>query len=308
MDAIIKPKALKPGDNLRLVSPASPITPEKVQAFSNLIDEAGYDISLADHVFEVDEYLAGPDKHRAEDLQRAFADERAQAVMCTRGGYGAARLMPYLDFDAMANSGKMFLGFSDITTLHIALNRRGLVTFHAPMALSLSVQREPWVYESFLNCLKGDNPIPEAAPKGKCMVPGVAEGIVTGGCLCLLTDSIATANPLDCEGKLLLIEDVDENPHRIDAMLTHLILTGMIQSAAGLIIGEMTGSDEKYDPTIGGKPWLEIVRDRVAALGVPTIVNFPFGHCKNMLTLPLGIRARMDAEAGTLTYLESSCA
>jgi muramoyltetrapeptide carboxypeptidase len=303
-----KPKALKPGDTLRLVSPASPILPEKIERFAGIVREAGYHLTYSDHAFDSDVYLAGTDEHRAKDLNDAFADSSVDAVMCSRGGYGCARLMPYLKLEMMAHSEKLFLGFSDITTLHLALNRRGLATVYAPMALSLSVEREPWVRESLLNVFEGENPIPSGAPSGKTLVPGLAEGIVTGGCLCLLTDSFGTLDPLDCEGKILLIEDVDENPHRIDAMLTHLRLTGMIQKAAGIVIGEMTNTDEKIDPTIGGKPWREIVRDRLGDLNVPTITDFPFGHCKNMLSLPLGIRARLDADAGTLTYTESLCA
>lgn len=215
--------------------------------------------------------------------------------------------MPHLDLDRMAATRTMFLGFSDATTLHLALNRRGLATVHAPMALTLSVEREPWVLESLMNVMAGGTPIPAAAPAGECLVGGRSDGIVTGGCLCLLTDSIGTPDPLDCEGKIVLIEDVDENPHRIDAMLTHLRLAGMIQRAAGIVVGEMTRTDEKADDGIGAKPWREIVRDRLGDLGVPSITDFPFGHCRNMLTLPLGIRAELDADAGTLTYREALC-
>ncbi len=284
------------------------MTPEKTQPFAKMMEEAGYGVELSDHVFEVDYYLAGADRDRAADLQKAFDDPNVNAVMCTRGGYGCARLMPYLDLDRMAASGKMFLGFSDITTLHIALNRRGLATVHAPMALTFTVEREPWVRESFLATVRGENPIPSTAAKGTTLTGGKAQGVVTGGCLCLLTDSIGTPDPLDCRGKILLVEDVDEHPHRIDAMLTHLRLSGLIQQAAGIVIGEMTRTDEKADESIGSRPWREIVRDRLSGLDVPTIIDFPFGHCKNMLTLPLGIRAEIDADAGTLTYTESLCA
>ncbi|MFI5385299.1 MAG: LD-carboxypeptidase [Fimbriimonadales bacterium] len=305
--SLIKPKTLRPGDTFRLVSPASPITPEQIQKFATMMEDAGFGLTIADHAFAKDHYLAGSDEARARDLQAAFADERVDAVICTRGGYGCARLMPYLDLDAIAGAGKMFLGFSDITTLHLALNRRGLPTVHAPVALTFSVEREPWVHDSFFSVLAGRRPIPEQAPKGVTLVPGTAEGVVTGGCLCLLTDSIGTSDALNCEGKIVLIEDVDENPHRIDAMLTHLLLTGTIQRAAGIVVGEMTRTDEKADESIGGRPWREIVRDRLGSLDVPIITDFPFGHCKNMLTLPLGIRARLDANDGSLTYLESIC-
>jgi muramoyltetrapeptide carboxypeptidase len=123
----------------------------------------------------------------------------------------------------------------------------------------------------------------------------------------LLCDSLCTPDALETDGRIVLIEDVDEQPHRIDAMLTHLILANKLQKAAGVVIGEMTRTDRRYDSSIGRRPWREIVRERVAPLGVPAIIDFPFGHARNMLSLPLGIRARLDASAGTLTYLEHLC-
>jgi muramoyltetrapeptide carboxypeptidase len=303
-----KPRALKPGDLIRLVSPASPLDAEKLEFATELLESQRYRVDVAEHALERDFYLAGTDRARAGDLQKAFDDPDVAAVYCSRGGYGCARLMPYLDLDVIAASGKMFLGFSDITTLHLALNRRGLPTVHAPMALTLTTPREDWVIASFLSCLKGENPIPAEAPRGETVVGGSAEGEVTGGCLCLLADSIGTPDALDAGGKILLIEDVDENPHRIDAMLTHFLLAGVVQDCAGFVVGEMTRSDEKMDESIGGKPWKEIVRERLEPLGRPMIFGYPFGHMKQMLSLPLGIRARLDADAGRLTYLESLCA
>jgi muramoyltetrapeptide carboxypeptidase len=304
----IKPAALQPGDLIEIVSPASPLDEDKLEKATQLLEGEGYRVRKAPHVLDRDAYLAGTDEARAADLMSAFKDPEVAAVYCSRGGYGCARLFPYLDLDRIAESGKMFLGFSDITTLHLALNRRGLVTYHAPMALTLAYDREQWTIESFLRTLKGDAAVPETAPAGKTLVGGVAEGEVTGGCLCLLCDSIGTPESLQGEGKIIVIEDVDENPHRIDAMLTHLLNAGVLRGAAGLVFGEMTRTDEKVDEGIGGKPWREIVRDRVERLGIPTILDYPFGHAKNMLTLPLGVTARLDADAGRLTYTESICA
>lgn len=305
---MLKPAPLLPGDLIEVVSPASPIDPEKVQRATALLEAEGYRVRIAPHAFDRDFYLAGSDADRAEDLGAAFRDPEVKAIICSRGGYGCARLLPHVDLDQMAASGKIFAGFSDITTLHLALNRRGLVTFHAPMMITLSVDRPDWVVKSFLASLKGNGPIPDEAPTGETVVGGTAEGPVTGGCLCLLTDSMATPDPLEMDGRIVLIEDVDENPHRVDAMLTHLLNTGRAHRAAGFVIGEMTRTDEKADPTIGAKPWRDIVTDRLAPLGRPMIVNFPFGHAPAMLTLPLGIRARLDADRGSLTYLEQACA
>ena len=308
MDATrLKPRALKPGDTIAVVSPASPLAEEKTVFMRELLESEGYRVVFSEHCFEVDEYLAGSDEDRARDLTNAFLDPEIDAVLCSRGGYGCARLIPFLDFDRIVASRKLLIGFSDITTLHIALNNRGLATLHAPMALTLHFPREPWVYASLKQALKGEDSIVPEAPLGQTLVGGVVEGVAVGGCLILMADSIGTSNPIDAEDKLLVIEDVDENPHRVDAMFTHLLNSGIAEKAAGFVIGEMTRTDERRDEGIGGKPWREIVRDRIAPLGKPAVIDFPFGHCKNMLSLPLGIRARLDADAGSLTYLESIC-
>ncbi len=298
--------ALRPilaGDTIRLVSPASPLTPDKLDFISELLRNEGYKVEVAPHALEWIDYLAGTDEQRAEDLMDAFADDSVAAVLCTRGGYGCARLLPFLDFDQMANSNKALMGFSDVTTLHLALNRRGLPTIHSPMALTLHFPREDFVYESFKRVLRGDLARPAGAPTGECVNPGVVEGEVVGGCLCLLTDSIGTKEPLETKGKIFLIEDVEEMPHRLDAMLTVLINTGLAEQAAGFVIGEMTRTAE-YVPGIGSRPWEDIVKERLGPLGKPMVINFPFGHMKGMLTLPLGLQARFDAAAGTLDYLE----
>lgn len=304
---MIRPEPLRRGSHVRIVSPASALAPESVQFGVELLQAQGYRVSFGEHTFSRFSYLAGTDEQRAGDLQAAFDDPDVDAVICSRGGYGCARLFPFLDLDRMAASAKFFGGFSDITTLHLALNRRGLVTFHTPMMITLSVPREPWVIESFLATLRGDDPIPEGATRAETLVPGSAEGVVTGGCMCLLTDSIGTSDSLDAAGKILILEDVDESPHRVDAMLTHMINAGILASAAGIVVGEMTRTDDKIDPLIGSWAWREIIEDRIKPLGIPAVVNFPFGHMKTMLSLPLGIRARLDADAGTLTYLEPSC-
>ncbi|HSI73152.1 MAG TPA: LD-carboxypeptidase [Fimbriimonas sp.] len=304
----MKPRALKPGDTIAFVSPASPIAPEKLEFATNLLESEGYGVRLMPNALAAEGYLAGSDDQRARDLQNAFADDEIAAVYCTRGGYGCARLFPHLDLDAIAGSRKLFLGFSDVTTLHIALNRRGLPTVHAPMGITLSSPREPWVIESFTNVLKGGNPIPAMASSAETVVGGLAEGTLVGGCMCLICDTICTPDEIVTDGAILLLEDVDEAPHRIDAMVTHFLNAGLAQRAAGFLIGEMTRTDERIDEGIGGVPWKEILRDRLAPLGKPMVFDFPLGHAKQMLSLPLGIRVRLDADSGTLEYLESLCA
>ncbi|HSI74010.1 MAG TPA: LD-carboxypeptidase [Fimbriimonas sp.] len=304
----MKPRALKPGDTIAFVSPASPIAPEKLEFATNILESEGYGVRLMPNALAAEGYLAGSDEQRARDLQDAFADDEIAAVYCTRGGYGCARLFPHLDLDAIAQSRKLFLGFSDVTTLHIALNRRGLPTVHAPMGITLSSPREPWVVESFTNVLKGINDLPTGATRGETVIGGVAEGKLVGGCMCLICDTIGTPDEIMTDDAILLLEDVDEAPHRVDAMVTHLLNAGLAQKAAGFLIGEMTRTDERIDEGIGGMPWKELLRDRLAPLGKPMVFDFPLGHAKQMLSLPLGIPARLDADSGTLEYLESLCA
>lgn len=296
-------RPLRPGDTVALVSPASPLDADKLDRITAILHEEGYAVRAFPHALDRADHLAGTDEDRAADLMAAFADPGVAAVLCTRGGYGCARLFPFLDLDRIAASGKPLLGFSDITTLHLALLRRGLATVHSPMALTLHYDRAPWVVESFRRVLRGDFAVPEGVPRGETLVPGVATGEVTGGCLCLLADSVGTPEALETEGRILLIEDVDEAPHRIDAMLTHLLNAGLLQRCAGIVVGEMTRTDERIDEGIGGRPWREIVRERIEPLGIPAIVDYPFGHApRGMLTLPLGLPARLDAAAGTLAY------
>jgi len=299
-----KAAALGPGATIRLVSPSSPIPKSKVEAMTALLAAEGYRVECAPHAFECEGFLAGLDANRAHDLNEAFADPQVDGVLCTRGGYGAARLLPLADLDVWADSGKPLIGFSDVTALHLALLRRGRAGIYAPMGITFSVEREPWVYRSFLSALRGENPIPNDAPKGQTLVPGTAEGRLVGGCLCLLCDSIGTPDALDTDGRILLIEDVDENPHRVDAMLTHLIQSGALRNCRGLIIGEMTGTDDRVDDKIGALPWREIVRDRLAPLGLPAIIDFPCGHMRQMLSLPLGLEVRLQADKGVLEYME----
>lgn len=294
--------ALRPGDKIRIVTPASPIEPERVEKSIAYFEEWGYKVELGKHVYDRFHYLAGTDQDRAKDLMDAFLDDSVQCVFCSRGGYGCSRLLPYLDFKAMAASGKLLAGYSDITVLHSALNRRGLATLHSPMSVTIHYQRDQWVYESLRNALAGQFPAFESAPKPECVIPGQAQGVSCGGCVILLADSIGTEEEINAEDKIIFLEDVDENPHRVDAMLTHLLNAGVLESCAGIVVGEMTRTDDKSDETIGAWPWREIVKDRLVSLGKPMILDYPMGHAPNQMSIPLGVLTVLDAERGTVRF------
>jgi muramoyltetrapeptide carboxypeptidase len=303
-----RPRPLQPGSTIRVVSPASPVDREKCEAGADLLRGAGYTVEFGEHAFDRDGYLAGTDEDRAADLADAFADPGVDAVFCSRGGYGSSRIVGRLPLDAMAASGKLFCGFSDVTTLHLALNRRGLATLYCPMLLTLSVPRPPFVAESLLAALSGGDPLAVAYPRAETVVAGVASGVTAGGCLCLLSDSSGTSDAFDPAGKIVVIEDVDEPPHRVDAMLTQLLNQGRIQRAAGIVVGEMTRTEESADPSIGPADWRSLVRERLSGLGVPLVTDCPLGHAPAALSVPLGVQAELDAGAGTLRLLEPLCA
>ncbi len=301
----MKLRPVRRGDTIAIVSPASPLSADKLDFVFSFLHGEGYKTKVFPHALDSNEYLAGTDAARKEDFEAAFADTNVSAVLCSRGGYGCARIVDAIDWESIVATQKPLLGFSDITTFHLAIQRHGGMSIHSPMALTLHFPREHYVYHSFLRVLNGDLAVSADAPSGTMVIGGRAQGVTIGGCMCLLTDSIGTKNALDAGGKLLFIEDVDEAPHRLDAMLTHLLNTGIAAAAAGFVIGEMTRSDERYDEGIGGRPWREIVKERLAPLGKPIVIDYPFGHFKGMLTVPFGVRAELDADAGTVTYLDS---
>ena len=295
-------KRVLPGATLGIVSPASPVPPEILAKGLARLHELGFRTKVMPHAAGSWRHFSGTDAQRAADISLAFEDEEVDAVLCSRGGYGSARLLPLLDLNRVASTGKPFLGFSDVTSLHLALNHRGLPTLHAPMVYTLASERPKWVTDSLVNALGGDYRVPGEAPAGTSVVGGRARGIVTGGCLTLLADSLGTPEALVGKGKLVLIEDVGEQPHRVDASLTHLLNSGALDGVAGFVIGELTDTDSKSRPE--DSDWRSILTERLEPLGVPIIFDYPFGHIGAMLTLPLGVEALLDADQGTLTYLE----
>lgn len=298
-------KRLCKGHTIGLISPASPEKPDVIKNAENFLKQLGFNIKEGKHIFDKWGYLAGSDKDRAKDLEDMFLDRDVDMILCVRGGYGSMRALPYINFDIVRDNPKIFVGFSDITPLlNIMAQRFGLITFHGPMGSS-NLSDEA-TFNSFMNVLsEGYKPLTIKNPEGidsRTLIPGSADGILAGGNLGLLCDTLGTEYEPDTKGKILFIEEVQEEPYRIDRMLTQLLLAGKLQSCRGFILGQFTNcSLPHYERslTLG-----EIIEDRILVLNKPTLSNFMSGHSYPRLTLPIGAHIHLDCHTGTISTLE----
>ncbi len=313
---VVKPPRLAPGDVVGVVAPASPVyNRSDVRRGIRTLESWGYRVRVGQHAFSRHGYLAGEDAARAADLNAMFRDPEVRAVFVTRGGYGSGRLLPHLDYDALRADPKLLVGFSDITSLHLAIHRQtGLVTFYGPGVAGYN-ERDLTEYkrEYLLRAIAGDAPVGEVrqAPDGpwlETVVPGQAHGRLTGGCLSLIVQTLGTPYEVETDGRLLFIEDVGEEPYRMDAMLTHLLLAGKLQRAAGIIIGECVDCVPRpHHPAFFSNLSLEdVVDELIRPLGIPTLMGLTIGHGKHIATLPIGVMASLDAGAGRLVIEETA--
>ena len=307
---LVKPKRLTAGDTIGIVAPAGPPPAGELEKGIEIIRSRGYHVRVGDHVLARAghcDYLAGSDEERASDLNAMFADPEIAAIFCARGGYGSMRLFDLLNWESIRANPKLFLGYSDITSLHTAFGRMGLVTIHATMVSSMW-RLDANSLEQFWELVEGESRPGELSTGSAdviTIVPGRAAGELTGGNLCLLAQACGSPHGPDFSGKIVLIEDINDAVYRADRDLTQLLNAGLLQQAAGFIIGELTGWEgHEADPPRNTPValWTEFF----GRLGKPTIAGFPFGHIPNPLPLPLGVRASLDATARTVTLMESA--
>jgi muramoyltetrapeptide carboxypeptidase len=277
----------------------------------------GFEIKLGRHVLEQHGYLAGDDAARAEDFLRVWCDPEVDGVLCLRGGYGCARIVERLDYEQIAAHPKVFVGYSDVTALHLAIGRRAnLVTFYGPMLRSFvrPPGSEPsYTERGFVQAVREARPLgmvdtdPDD-PWVETITGGTIEGELVGGCLSLLASAVGTADDLDWAGKIVFLEDVNEEPYTIDGHLVHLLRAGKFAGVAGIVVGEHAGvGPGEFRPAFPSTLSLEdVIDDLLRPLGVPTIYGLPLGHGQHLATLPLGVRARLDADAGRLEILEAA--
>ncbi|MFF7050289.1 LD-carboxypeptidase [Streptomyces griseorubiginosus] len=303
MTALVRPSRLAPGARVAVVAPSGPIVEERLQAGLDILRGWDLDPVVTPHVLDRHGelgYLAGSDADRAADLQAAWCDPAVDAVLCARGGYGAQRMVDLLDWDAMRAAGpKVLVGFSDVTTLHQAFaTRLGLVTLYGPAAAGADFVKNALAQEHLRATLLAPETVRTLTSRGPVLVPGRARGVTLGGCLSLLATDLGTRHARSgARDGLLLIEDVGEQPYRVDRLLTQLLRTGWLDGVRGIVLGSWE-SCGPYDVL------RTVLAERLGGLGVPVVEEFGFGHCEGALTVPFGVTAELDTEAGTLTLDE----
>jgi len=297
----VRPAALRPGDTVMLVSPSGPARPEPVARGVELLAGWGLDVRVGAHAYARQGFLAGGDELRAADLNAAFADPTVRGIVCTRGGYGAQRVVDAVDMAAVRRDPKLVVGFSDITALQLALWRGArLATVHGPGASWSDERTTPASARSLRSALMTTDPVVITRDGGETTapvhVPGTATGPLLGGNLCLLASSVGTPDLPDLSGAILLLEDVGEPPYKVDRMLTQLRRSGALAGVAGVALGQFTDCADGWEVSVA-----DVLAERLGDLGVPVLGGLPIGHGVGQLTVPVGVPATLDSEAGTLT-------
>ena len=284
--------ALPAGGVIALIAPAGPAELD-LELATQWMAARGYQLRVLPGVWEKDGYLAGSDAVRLRDLHDAFADESVDAIFCLRGGYGSPRLLAGIDFALLRRNPKPFVGYSDITALHLAITRyAGFVTFHGAMlnADLLGNKLEP-TESGLWQMLSGQqSPVLEHPPAFALttLAPGSASGRLLGGNLSMICATIGSAFELDDEGIILFIEDVNEPLYRVDRLLTHLRLAGKLNRLRGVLVGDFAGVDSVA--------LHRLLQQELGPLGIPVLAGWRSGHCNPNLTLPLGAQVRLDAD------------
>jgi muramoyltetrapeptide carboxypeptidase len=313
----VRPRALRPGATVGLITPSSYVSdPDRLALAEHTLRFFDLKPKFGKNVRKRTGYLGGSIDERLEDLHAMFADSSVDAVFAIRGGYGAAQLLDKIDYELIRRNPKIFLGYSDITALHLAIQKRaGMITFHGPVTLSGFSE---YTQKNFRRALFLDTPLGLVAnpPEPNAIRPshtlrtvrgGRARGRLVGGNLTLISSLMGTPFEIDTRGKILLVEDVDEQPYSIDRMLTQLRLAGKLDEAAGIVFGECSGCrPADWRPSFESTLSLgEVLDEILGKLKIPVLSGLTFGHTADQLTLPLGAMASLDAGKGELVIEEA---
>ena len=307
---MIKPKKLNPGDTIAIISPSSPTKdPTAIPRGQEFLESLGYKVVLGKHVDEWRaNYIAASEEARAEDLNEMFARKDVNMILCARGGYGALQFIDRIDFDNIKANPKLFCGYSDITSLHLAIGKfADLVMIHGEVMTAINPGMSAYTKDHWLRCLTTteetrDISLAEPNKYLTAIAPGKAEGTVIGGNLSLIAASCGTFYQPDFRDKILFFEEVGEEPYCIDRYLAQLRNCGMLEGLRGVVIGECADCKDAsgYYPDV-----IDTLRYYFADLGVPCLYGLPMGHTRDQAALPLGVRVALDAEARTFRILEA---
>ena len=306
MDKLFRPSAMKPGDTAALAAPSSPaFDTSRIDFAAGYLKELGFKVNIGQSCYATYGYLAGNDRLRADDINRAFANPDVKGIFCLRGGYGAGRILDMLDYNTIRTNPKFFCGYSDITALHCAINQQtGLMTFHTPVVGESTFPKadgytlanmNKYIFEQDISGQIVNSP----GEAWQFLNAGTARGILCGGNLSVLASLMGTAYEPDTRGKIIFIEDVGEKPYRIDRMLNQLRLGGKFEKCAGVIFGSFT--DCNPGNPAASLTILEIINN--LALDVPVLYNLRAGHCLPTTSLPMGAVVQMDSAANSLHIL-----
>lgn len=293
------PARLTPGDTIGIVAPASPFDMEKFYSGISALESMGFRTFIPDDLFKKNGYLAGTDDHRANLMNRLFADRTIKGIVCARGGFGSIRILPLLDFETIRKNPKIFVGFSDISALlSVIYTKCGLVTFHGPMVTTLG-DADKKTKESIFSAFSSNMKLEITLKSGVTIKSGSASGPVSGGNLTTLCHLIGTPFEPSFKGHILLLEDRGEASYRIDRMLTQMKIAGCFEGLVGLALGTFEDCGTKNDI-------FSIVNNIFNGYTLPILAGFDVGHGKSNITIPIGVQATLDADRHILSYHETA--
>jgi len=301
---IIKPRRLKIGDTIGLISPASEIKGEYIESVQNFLAESGYRVKLGKHVYDRYGYLAGKDVDRAADINAMFGDRSIKAILPIRGGWGLNRILDRLDYNLIAANPKIIIGYSDITSLLLAIYARtGIITFHGPVGISNWNDFTLNYFDKILVAKKAvtlKNPI---EMRVKTITPGRVKGKILGGNLTVITSTIGSPYLPSFDGAILFVEEVSEDIYKIDRMLTQLKIAGILDRLSGFIFAQCKncGNPLDTDPSLTLD---QVLDDIIKPLKIPAWYGAAIGHIPNKFTVPIGLDVEIDATLGQIRMLQ----
>ncbi|WP_312470097.1 LD-carboxypeptidase [Neobacillus sp.] len=303
---LVKPSRLKKGDTVGVIAPASPPNLDNLERGIGFLQEVGLKVKKGRNVSNIYGYLAGSDQERLEDLHEMFLDKEVKAVICACGGYGTGRIAANIDYEIIKNNPKIFWGYSDITFLHTAIRQEtGLVTFHGPM-LGSDIGKEDThrlSKDGFLQLFQPTElTYTEQLSPLEVLVDGAATGELAGGNLSLLVSTLGTKFEIDTKGKLLFIEDINEEPRSVDRMLNQLYMAGKLEEASGILLGDFWDCTSKRSLSLTLD---EVISHYIKLANKPALSGFQIGHCNPHITIPFGVNAKLNTAEKRL-FIESS--